>query len=100
MPFDPSLTPLLEHDDAPYAYIEPGEQIRPRDVPAACVITFFGDAVQRLGEHWDNRSWQTQSDVRDNLVAVAGSAALRVERWRAAQRRSGSIATATNSSDR
>jgi hypothetical protein len=41
-------SPLLEYDDAPRAYIEPSEQIRPLDVPAACVITFFGDAVQRL----------------------------------------------------
>lgn len=41
-------SPLLEFDPAPQAYIEPSEQVAPRDVPAACVITFFGDAVARL----------------------------------------------------
>ncbi|MBZ5737187.1 nucleoside phosphorylase [Nocardioides mangrovi] len=40
--------PLLEHDDSPRAFIEPTEQITPRDVPAACVITFFGDVAERL----------------------------------------------------
>jgi uridine phosphorylase len=40
--------PLLEHDDSAGAYIEPTEHIAPRDVPAACVITFFGDVAERL----------------------------------------------------
>ncbi|NYJ01263.1 uridine phosphorylase [Nocardioides thalensis] len=49
MPDDSAFRhPLFEHDEAPRAYIEPSEQIRPLDVPQACVITFFGDAVQRL----------------------------------------------------
>lgn len=43
--------PLTEHDIARRAFIEPSETIRPRDVPAACVITFFGDVVDRLVEH-------------------------------------------------
>ena len=43
-------SPLLEHDPAPRAFIEPTEQVAPRDVPDACVITFFGDAVQALLE--------------------------------------------------
>lgn len=45
---EPPVTPLLEYDAAPRAFIEPAEQVPPRDVPAACVVTFFGDAVQRL----------------------------------------------------
>lgn len=42
--------PLSEHDDAPQAFIEPSEHIARRDVPEACVITFFGDVVDRLVE--------------------------------------------------
>ncbi|HWJ81029.1 MAG TPA: nucleoside phosphorylase [Nocardioides sp.] len=68
-----------------------------RGVPLAQVL-YGGDDLS--GEQWDHRSWQTQSEVRDNLLAIAGSAAVRVERWRAAQRSSGSMATATNSSER
>ncbi len=40
--------PVLEFDPDPRGLIEPSEQIRPRDVPAACVVTFFGDVVRRL----------------------------------------------------
>lgn len=43
--------PLSEHDDAPEAFIEPTGHIAGRDVPEACVITFFGDVVDRLVEH-------------------------------------------------
>lgn len=43
-----SPSPLLEFDDGARAFIEPSEQIRPKDVPEACVVTFFGDSVQRL----------------------------------------------------
>lgn len=42
--------PLTEHDDVPLAFIEPSEQIARRDVPEACVVTFFGDVVDRLVE--------------------------------------------------
>ncbi|WP_088317697.1 nucleoside phosphorylase [Kineosporia sp. R_H_3] len=42
--------PLTEHDSALLAFIEPSEQIVRRDVPRACVITFFGDVVDRLVE--------------------------------------------------
>jgi uridine phosphorylase len=42
--------PLSEHDDAPLAFIEPSVQIARRDVPEACVITFFADVVDRLVE--------------------------------------------------
>lgn len=40
--------PLTEHDDPARAFIEPTEQIPRLDVPSACVITFFGDVVDRL----------------------------------------------------
>lgn len=43
--------PLTEHDAARHAFIEPSETIARRDVPKACVITFFGDVVDRLIEH-------------------------------------------------
>jgi uridine phosphorylase len=45
-----ATSPLLEHDPAPRAFIEPSEQVRRRDVPEACVVTFFGDVVDRLIE--------------------------------------------------
>lgn len=51
MPASDHASPLFEYDDAPRAFIEPSEQIAPRDVPQACVLTFFGDVVQRLLEH-------------------------------------------------
>jgi len=40
--------PLLEHDGSPRAFIEPTAHIARRDVPRACVITFFGDVAERL----------------------------------------------------
>lgn len=43
-----AVTPLLEFDPARRAFIEPSDQLSARDVPAACVITFFGDTVERL----------------------------------------------------
>lgn len=44
--------PILEFDPARRALIEPSEQVRPREVPRACVITFFGDVIERLrSEH-------------------------------------------------
>lgn len=56
------LTPLLEFDPAVPAFIEPGEQIAARDVPDACVITFFGDAVGRLlscgGQVLEENRWE------------------------------------------
>jgi uridine phosphorylase len=50
MPDDKAISPLLEYDPEPRAFIEPSEQVTPRDVPAACVVTFFGDSVDRLLE--------------------------------------------------
>lgn len=46
----PVVSPLLEFDGSLPALIEPSEQFQKRDVPAACVITFLGDAVRRLIE--------------------------------------------------
>ncbi len=42
--------PLAEYDPVRSAFIEPTAIAKPRDVPAACVITFFGDLVERLPE--------------------------------------------------
>jgi uridine phosphorylase len=43
--------PLSEHDEALQAFIEPSARFADGDVPEACVITFFGDVVDRLVEH-------------------------------------------------
>lgn len=42
------VTPLLEFDGSLPAFIKPAARIPTVDVPPACVVTFFGDAVQRL----------------------------------------------------
>jgi uridine phosphorylase len=47
-PPGPAASPLLEHDPTGRALIEPSEQVPRRDVPEACVITFFADVVDRL----------------------------------------------------
>ena len=48
MQSQPLSSPLLEFDASPRAFIEPSETVELRDVPAACVVTFFRDAVHRL----------------------------------------------------
>lgn len=47
---DRPVSPLLEFDPARTAYIEPSATIRPRDVPEACVLTWFRDAAERAVE--------------------------------------------------
>jgi hypothetical protein len=44
-----------------------------RGVPLAQVVCGADDLS---GEIWDDRSWQGRSQVRDNLIEVAGTAAL------------------------
>lgn len=46
-----------------------------RGVPLAQIL-YAGDDLS--GEHWDNRSWQTQSAVRENLLELAATAVLRL----------------------
>ena len=40
--------PILEHDPAPKAIIEPGEVIQPIDIPEHCVICFFPEVLKKL----------------------------------------------------
>lgn len=49
-------SPLLEFDPAPTAYIEPGQVVRARDVPQACVLTWFRDAAERAVEQAGGRT--------------------------------------------
>ena len=44
----PEGLPLLEYDATRGAVIEPASHIAAHDVPRACVVTFFGDVVERL----------------------------------------------------
>lgn len=44
----PKKFPILEFDPAPKAIIEPGEYIKPLDVPQHCVITFFREVLEKL----------------------------------------------------
>jgi uridine phosphorylase len=40
--------PILEHDDAAQAFIEPGKLISPIDVAEHCVVCFFQDVISKL----------------------------------------------------
>jgi hypothetical protein len=46
-----------------------------RGVPLGHLL-YGGDDL--FSAAWDNRSWQTQADVRDNLLSLAASAALQL----------------------
>lgn len=48
-------SPLLEFDPARTAYIEPDQVLRRRDVPEACVLTWFRDAAERAVERAGGR---------------------------------------------
>ena len=47
-----------------------------RGVPLAQVL-YGGDDLS--GQSWDHRSWQSQAEVRDNLLDLAATAALRLK---------------------
>ncbi len=40
--------PILEFDTAREAFIEPEQLVQPCDVPEACVLCYFGEAIERL----------------------------------------------------
>lgn len=46
-----------------------------RQVPLAQVL-YGGDDL--TGQTWDSRDWTTQHHTRDNLLRLAGTAALRI----------------------
>ena len=86
---DPRSSPLLEFDDAVPAYIEPTEHVRARDVPRACVVTFFGDSVRRLIQSGRARlitenawrrvpipSWSLSTGVTGSQCSTPGSVRL------------------------
>ncbi|HEX7567847.1 MAG TPA: nucleoside phosphorylase [Anaerolineaceae bacterium] len=44
--------PILEHDKASNAFIEPSKVIRPRNMPEHCVICFFREVIDKvISEH-------------------------------------------------
>ncbi len=47
--------PILEHDTAREALIEPSKVIKPRDVPEHCVICFFREAIDKVVAEHDAR---------------------------------------------
>jgi uridine phosphorylase len=53
--------PLMEFDPTPEALIEPGRLIRPRDVPAHCVLCFFREVIDRVVREHDGRVVYTVS---------------------------------------
>jgi uridine phosphorylase len=40
--------PILEFDPTPEAILEPGKLVKPIDAPERCVVTFFGEVLERL----------------------------------------------------
>lgn len=52
--------PILEHDPAAEAIIEPRRLIKPIDAPEHCVICFFGDVLRKLGREKRLRRLCTQ----------------------------------------
>jgi uridine phosphorylase len=40
--------PILEFDPSPESFIEPSKVIRARDLPEHCVITFFGEVMEKV----------------------------------------------------
>jgi uridine phosphorylase len=42
------IYPILEHDSAREAFIEPSKVIRPRDMPEHCVICFFKEVIDKI----------------------------------------------------
>ena len=46
--FEKREVPILEYDPNPKAKIEPSNAIAKTEVPASCVITFFGDVIHEM----------------------------------------------------
>lgn len=53
--------PILEHDYDTEAKIEPSRIIRPRDVPAHCVISFFRDVIEKVADEQQAKSLMTNN---------------------------------------
>ena len=47
--------PILEHDPARVAFVEPARVIKKRDVPEQCVICFFSDVIEKVASKHDAR---------------------------------------------
>ncbi len=47
--------PILEHDDAPVAHIEPARIIKPIDIAPHCVPCFFLDVIQQVAAQYNAR---------------------------------------------
>jgi uridine phosphorylase len=46
------ISPILEYDPTPIAFLEPSRIINPRDMPEHCVICFFRDVMDKvIAEH-------------------------------------------------
>lgn len=45
--------PILEHDPAPEALIEPSRVVRPRDVPECAVLCFFREVIDAVAQQYE-----------------------------------------------
>lgn len=69
MPLTPQPYPILEFDDAREAVIEPSRLIRPMDIPARCVLTFFQDVLAHLvAEHGARQVAEIRSELGPSPV--------------------------------
>ncbi|MBN1247130.1 MAG: nucleoside phosphorylase [Anaerolineae bacterium] len=48
--------PILEHDPDAEAFIEPSKVVRQRDMPEACVISFFRDVIDEVAMEHEART--------------------------------------------
>ena|GEM_PF-2661919 len=85
--------PICEFDTSKNPIIQPGDFLA-KSLPEKCVITFFRKELDRFarennlpvigylnqllyagddvsGEVWDSRNWNTQKNIRDNLISYA-----------------------------
>jgi hypothetical protein len=88
--------PILEYDPDPEAMIEPSRVVRLQDALESRLICFFREVVELViarfrdvilgqvlyagdglsGEEWDNRGWQSRSNVRWSLFWLSAEACL------------------------
>jgi hypothetical protein len=61
--------PILEFDPALPALIEPQKELRPLDVSEHCVITFFGEIIEKLSG--EGRLKELVSHLISDFLAAA-----------------------------
>jgi len=67
-----NLFPILEFDPSPSAKIEPSKLTGKKDVPRACVITFFGEAIRyklEQGLLQETAAFRSEKPIYEALIS-------------------------------